>query len=660
MAADNEMTSSKLTETMPDWTYQTVFKPALFRLGPELGRRFAFRNMGRLANLPLGKTVIRLMGHMSPDRRLTVEHDGFRFPSPVGVGCRLDSRMEATAALAQFGFGFLEVGPVRRERDDRADVITFDVAQESMVYETVNRCLSVSEVTNTIRRSASFQQPVLARLSGNDISELRHLMSQLMPEVDGFVVDAAQTDSAIRILQQSGTEPRLLFGCVTPEEMSDQATRERLRESSQSHRAFGVVIDASRALQPPVIGKPLKQPTLDSVRECRDALGADIFIIAATGIHSPADALDAIEAGADMVQVDSGMAFHGPGLAKRINEAVLYRFQKLHPDQQIQVRPRLGSMSWFWALLMGFSMFFGGLLALAIAWTRVVLPYDERFAGLTRTDLMAINEKLLEFMKHDRVTLAGTMLAVGVLYVTMSWYGIRRGMHWAQVSIITSAMAGFLSFFSFLGFGYFDPFHAFVTTILFQFLLLAFHSDMRTDRVITMPGLHNNRPWRQCQWGQLLYILHGAILIVAGLVISAIGMTDVFVKEDLEFMNTTAAELCGDNPQLLPLVAHDRATFGGMLIACGFATLLPALWGFQRGHSWLWWALLTGGTLAYGAALFVHLEVGYDSLKHLLPAYFGIGGLWFSAWLSHSYLVERDEALEGEWNDRIQRANGCP
>ena len=52
---------------------------------------------------------------------------------------------------------------------------------------------------------------------------------------------------------------------------------------------------------------------------------------------------------------------------------------------------------------------------------------------------------------------------------------------------------------------------------------------------------------------------------------------EAFVPEDLEFMNICAAALY-DYPKLVPLIAHDRATFGGMLISCGFATLLPALW----------------------------------------------------------------------------------
>src|SRR5262249_36091911 len=140
------------------------------------------------------------------------------------------------------------------------------------------------------------------------------------------------------------------------------------------------------------------------------------------------------------------------------------------------VTSRAAEMTWFWTALLGVSMLAGGLLALVIAATRVVLPYDEAFAGMTREQFHAVNERLLAFMAHDRVSLAGTMISVGVLCLGMSLYGVRRGYYWARMAVLSSAFSGFGSFFLFLGFGYFDPFHAFVTAVLFQFLLLALHS----------------------------------------------------------------------------------------------------------------------------------------------------------------------------------------
>ena len=135
-------------------------------------------------------------------------------------------------------------------------------------------------------------------------------------------------------------------------------------------------------------------------------------------------------------------------------------------------------MGWPWTLLMGIGMLGGSVLAFAIATTRVVLPYDEQFVGAHAARAAGDQRQLLPFLTHDRVTLAGAMTSIGVLYAGLSWFGSRRGRHWAQVAIVASAFAGFASFFLFLGFGYFDPFHAFVTAILFQLLLLGVHGRL--------------------------------------------------------------------------------------------------------------------------------------------------------------------------------------
>jgi hypothetical protein len=275
-------------------------------------------------------------------------------------------------------------------------------------------------------------------------------------------------------------------------------------------------------------------------------------------------------------------------------------------------------------LLLGIGMLIGAVIALAIAATRVVLPYDEQFVGLSRHELAAVNARLLPFLTHDRVTLAGAMVAIGVLYTGLGWFGVRRGRHWAQTAIVASAAVGFASFFLFLGFGYFDPFHAFVTAILFQLLLMGIHGRLAEPHALPPPMLVEDRAWRLGLWGQLGLVVQGVGFVGAGLIIAAIGATSVFVHEDLAFLGTTHAELLTVQPHLVPLVAHDRATLGGMLAVAGIAILLTSLWGFRPGERWLWWTLLLAGIPGYGAAISVHYAVGYHSAFHLAPAFLGV------------------------------------
>ena len=179
-----------------------------------------------------------------------------------------------------------------------------------------------------------------------------------------------------------------------------------------------------------------------------------------------------------------------------------------------------------------------------------------------------------------------------------------------------------------------------IAAILFQFILMGLRSPGPDHREPTI-DLRNDPAWRAGLWGQLLFVAHGAAILVAGIVISSFGVTTVFVQEDLDFMRITADELLNINPKLVPVVAHDRASFGGMLMSTGVTVLLFAMWGWRRGQRWLWYSLAAAGTMAYGATIIIHWVVGYTSLKHLLPAYGGLVVLWLGLILSRKWLCGR-------------------
>jgi hypothetical protein len=373
----------------------------------------------------------------------------------------------------------------------------------------------------------------------------------------------------------------------------------------------------------------LHDATVDEVARARAA--QPTARIVAGDVREPADARLLLDAGADVVAIDDGLFAGGPGLAKRCNEALLSSLPAEREPQPLGLDA--ARSAWFWAFLLGVAMLGGGVLAIVIASTRVVLPYDERWSGMTRSAIDALNPRVLPFMAHDRVSLAGTMISIGIFYCALAWCGIRRGEHWAHVTLVKSALIGFFSFFFFLGFGYFDPFHAFVTAILTQFTVLCMALPL-SPRQPTVAQWRESAAWRRGQWGQLLFILIGVVITGAGVVISIIGCTSVYVETDLEFMGTTAGHLA----HLTPLIAHDRASLGGMLIANGAAIWLSAQWGFRAGAGWLWWALAWGGNIAFAAAVIVHVVVGYGSLLHLAPAFLGWVSWNVALVLTHAWL----------------------
>lgn len=636
---------------MPDWSYRTVSRPVLFRLPARKARDLVLHAIGTLARIPGGKWVIDFTGHMRPDASLGTKLGNHSCPSPVGLGIGIDPHVVATAALARMGMGFVEIGPVTEEAQPTGD-IQLDPSEETITLAGPAENPGLDTVQYRLERRHC-DVPILARIH---VSSGQRLIEKLAPHVAGFTIHVDTPDSiaecvaAVRDLVDRH-ENRDLF-LVAPVDASDEFL-DVVRQLIAEKQLNGVLLDGSLRTSSSTrrMSRDSIADVLASTWKCREILGPAATLIVSGGIHEPLQALQLLDAGANLLQVDSGFVFSGPGLVKRINEAVRFRLGESSPTASRSDEPRLAQQSWFWSLLMGLAMFAGGLMALVIASTRVVMPYDEAIVGMSRDEIAAVNDRLLSFMAHDRVTLAGTMISVGILYSVLSWFGTRRGHHWTHVAISASAFSGFASFFLFLGFGYFDPFHAFVAVVLLQLLLMAVHSRILPLHGQTGPDLINDPAWRRSQWGQLLFVIHGVILIVAGTVISTVGITQVFVPEDLEFMQTTAEHLHGAHPQLVPLIAHDRASFGGMLIACGVTVLLSALWGFRRGCDWLWWALLIGGNIAYLATIAVHLVVGYTSPMHLLPAFGGLGLLWAGCGFSYAYLCVKDERHRNLWDD---------
>ena len=75
------------------------------------------------------------------------------------------------------------------------------------------------------------------------------------------------------------------------------------------------------------------------------------------------------------------------------------------------------------------------------------------------------------------------------------------------------------------------------------------------------------------------------------------------------------------NARLVPLIAHDRAGFGGALLSCGLAATL-CVWYGQPSRS-LWQVLALAGVAGFGPAIGVHFWIGYTDPVHLVPAVLG-------------------------------------
>ena len=605
---------------MPDWFYRTLSQPLLFALPPKKSRDLALGLIGGIARLPGGKYVIDILGHMVPDARLILHRAGLTFWTPVGFGLGLDMNATATKALTRFGVGLIEVGPVGLTTHSLT-ALSRNPATQSLAWHGTHR-LAAIDVAARLPKRRDRRVVTMARLQPDHINEIESLVHSLRSKVSAFSIVLEDMAYFAALVVAAKGAP--VFGVLNATLPIDQCTQ--LVRTALAAGCAGILVDGTLGVEGQQTFAPSVLPNVLAVTsQLRAAFGDSLTLIATGGVHQPADALALLNAGANIIQADSGLVFSGPGLVKRIDDALMH--QQLTATQipietdlfESDPQRDVLKQSWLWFLLLGLAMLVGSGLAAFIAIGRVVLPYDEVFVGLSKAELHAVNPHLLNFLVHDRITLAGIMATVGIAYSGLAFFGARRGWHWAEGTIQVSALTGMLSFFLFLGFGYFEPFHGFVTAVLAQFLIAGTRSQLKPPQHVPQPALREDAAWRIGLWGQLCWVLFGLGLLGAGAAISLVGIGAVFVPEDLNFMRTSAELLQSASPRLIPMIAHDRATVGGMLLSSGLVYLLPSLWGFRKGERWLWWTLTLAAIPAFAAVVWVHFHVGYVDLWHLAP-----------------------------------------
>jgi len=252
------------------------------------------------------------------------------------------------------------------------------------------------------------------------------------------------------------------------------------------------------------------------------------------------------------------------------------------------------------------------------------LPQDVEFLGMTAKDLCRVGQcRVVHFMFHDRVSFGGAIFAIGSLYLWLAEFPLRQRTAWAWWVFVISGLVGFGSFLTYVGYGYLDRWHAVATLLLlpcFGFGLWRSYQMLLPPRGVgslLRPGVV--APWGSAYGvGRACLLFTAVALVAGGLTIMGVGMTRVFVPQDLEFMGMSPAELRAISPRLVPLIAHDRAGFGGGLCATGVAVFF-CVWCATPSRS-LWQVLCVAGAAGFGTAIAIHPIVGYLSFSHLAPA----------------------------------------
>ncbi|MCM3388815.1 dihydroorotate dehydrogenase [Ureibacillus chungkukjangi] len=603
---------------MPDWSYHPLKEVLLDKVSARVGREFIHQSMSTVAKVPGGRSFIGFLGHMNPPHQLQKDIFQTRFSTSVGLSGVIDPKLSGLRAFQELGFGFVEIGPIvinepheQKEplRENRQ--ILFANQPEKVPLKLVIQKLTLLNI----------RIPVLAKIDAQvNSQELISVVQHLTPFVAGFI----GTSEQLHFIDQDLARP--FYVSFTAEEFNENILDELVVRSCFA----GVVLTAPRQIADNywLETANANESLVKIVKQAKE-VNPELNIITSGGVETPNEAYRLVEAGSDLVMLTSGYVRAGPGLPKRINERILFEERPLQ-------KPR-----WAWSLLFGLSILMGGLIALYFALTSIILPYDESFIGLTKEEILLVNPRILAFMSHDRMALAGTMISAGILYIQLARHGIKLGMHWAKVTFHSAAIIGFLGILLFIGYGYFDWLHGLFWLILLPIYFFSFKEGKRVTSSPFSSHGENNTAWRIGLYGQLLFIILGFSILVGGIVISTIGVSAVFVSTDISFLCMSPEMLDSISSKLIPVIAHDRAGFGSALVSVGLLVLMLSLWGFRQGESWVWNTLAIGALPAFAAGIGTHFYIGYTNFLHLLPVYFLVVLYLVGLGLSYGFLKSK-------------------
>ena len=584
---------------MPDWSYHGIFRPVFKKIPPIWSREFIHRGMNAIASLPfgVGGHIINFLGREESSPLLEKKLMDISFQNPIGLSGVVDPNLSGTRAFSNLGFGFLEIGPVTWEPSGNRETPIVKEETQSILFpkESLGFQSTLEKLTKVPPK-----QPFLIRLHGS-YEEIIVMAEGLEPFAAGFIVET------LEMIDIGFTNKPLLLSVKNINSLS----------KTQLNSFSGIIVEETNGFE------KLKRDIIHL-----KSLGWKKPIISSGGIQEPAQALELIEVGADLLMVKEGYVFSGPGLPKRIKEALLDKEEIFSPPQE----------GWFSYWLFGLFILAGGLLALLFSITSIILPYDEHFLRMKKEEIWIFNERIMLFMAHDRMTLAGTMISGGIVYMQLAKHGVKRGMKWAKQAIDFAAIIGFLGIFAFIGYGYFDWLHLAFWLILLPFYLHGYRKTKRISGTPSSPNRVNHKSWRVGIYGQLAFVILGFSFVMGGVIISSIGVSSVFVATDITYICMPPETLESFNQNLVPVLAHDRAGFGSALLSVGLLVLTLSLWGFQQGNQWVWWTFMIGGLPAFIAGIYIHFAIGYTTFIHLLPAYFALGLYVSGLLLSYRFL----------------------
>ena len=340
--------------------YKLIVRRFLFLFDPEKVHYFTFSLIRVLCKIPFVSAIFRNLYQLN-DKKLERNLFGLHFTNPVGLAAGFDKNAVLYNELANFGFGFIEIGTITpKEQAGNPKKRLFRLKDDEGIINRMGfNNAGVAEAIKNLKKNK--HKVIIGGNIGKNTNtnpedytlDYLEVFKELHPFVDYFVLNVScpNVDSHAKLndkeylfeLITACQKQNNLFQIKKPIliKIAPDLNNAQLDEiivlvaetkidgviaSNTSTTRVNLKVSNKRLKEignGGISGQPIKNQSTKVIKYLSEKSNKSFPIIGVGGIHSAADALEKIEAGADLVQIYTGFIYEGPGLIKKINKALL-------------------------------------------------------------------------------------------------------------------------------------------------------------------------------------------------------------------------------------------------------------------------------------------------------------------------------------------------
>jgi dihydroorotate dehydrogenase len=332
----------------------SLLRPALFSMDAERAHNLAIGGARVLANHPWLAELVH--DYIARPARCERRVAGLTFPNPIGLAAGMDKNAVAPLAWWAFGFGFMELGtvtPLPQAGKPKPRMFRFPDRRaivNRMGFNNGGVAAVAAELQRQSRLGLRPRCPIGMSVGMNAVTprekaaeDYRIATRALAPYADYIAINVSSPNTAgLRGLQAGGEIAKIieatrseaggrpLFVKIAPE--LDEAAVGEVVSVCVEGGAAGVIATntlatANMAGYPEggMSGLPLRERALHQVGVARKFVRDRMAVIGCGGIDDGASARRMLEAGADLVQLYTGLVYRGPFLPAGISRELAER-----------------------------------------------------------------------------------------------------------------------------------------------------------------------------------------------------------------------------------------------------------------------------------------------------------------------------------------------